>query len=284
MARQGSHTATSLRRHAFEDRLIVAVVLILSIGVATVQADEIVIVSGRDNTLYESTDGSNSNGAGTAMFAGRNSQSENSIRRTLLWFDIAGALPSAATIASVELVLHDSAANDQDETLTIHRVLQNWGEGSSTATGGQGSGTAATPGDATWLHTSFDTDFWDSPGGDIDPIASASLVMGGQGYHTWPSTPELVADAQSWLDGPGANFGWIIIGNENAASSAKRFATREEPDELLRPRLLIQFTPPAAVPALSAWGVIMTALSLLAVGTMVAMRVSIRTNERPSNR
>ena len=41
----------------------------------------------------------------------------------------------------------------------LRNVLTDWGEGSSNDSGQEGNGTLAAPGDATWLHTFFNTDF-----------------------------------------------------------------------------------------------------------------------------
>jgi hypothetical protein len=56
----------------------------------------------------------------------------------------------------------------------------------------------------------------------------------------------MVADVQSWLDNPATNFGWTLLGTENQISSARAFYTRESPDEINRPRLVIEYTPPVA--------------------------------------
>jgi hypothetical protein len=56
----------------------------------------------------------------------------------------------------------------------------------------------------------------------------------------------LVADIQSWLDYPATNFGWLLKTPE-AASDAKRFASREHLVASERPRLVITFIPPASV-------------------------------------
>jgi hypothetical protein len=56
----------------------------------------------------------------------------------------------------------------------------------------------------------------------------------------------MVADVQSWLDGPGGNHGWALLGDESIGGTAKRFDSRGNPDPSLRPELLIDYTPPAA--------------------------------------
>ncbi|MCL4209692.1 MAG: hypothetical protein KJZ68_03420, partial [Phycisphaerales bacterium] len=103
------------------------------------------------------------------------------------------------------------------------------------------------PGDATWLHRFHDTVFWTQPGGDYVAAASASRVVGGLGAYVWGSTPAMVADVQAWLDNPGSNFGWIVIGDESTTTTAKRFDSREHPTQANRPRLTIDYLPAARV-------------------------------------
>ena len=55
----------------------------------------------------------------------------------------------------------------------------------------------------------------------------------------------LAVDVQGWVDDCGAsNFGWVMIGNEGALHTAKRFGSSEGvPGEA--PVLTVEFTPPA---------------------------------------
>jgi len=46
---------------------------------------------------------------------------------------------------------------------------------------------------------------------------------------------------QSWIDTPATNFGWILVGDEATFGSAKRFASREDPFIVSRPRLVVDF-------------------------------------------
>jgi hypothetical protein len=76
--------------------------------------------------------------------------------------------------------------------------------------------------------------------------ASAAAIVGpAHQAYSWESTSTLMADVQSWLDSPGTNFGWFVIGGEGDPTSAKRFAARENLDPTARPTLTIEFTPPA---------------------------------------
>lgn len=208
------------------------------------------IGSSRDNTLYESAAGSLSNGAGQHMFAGRSNQAAGSIRRGLIAFDIAGSVPSGATILSVTLTLNMSQQPGfagGPEAITLHRALADWGEGTSIAAGNEGGGASASAGDATWLHRSFNTSFWTAPGGDFAATPSGSQTVAEIGSYTWESTAEMVADVQLWLESPSTNFGWMIVGNESETQTAKRFDTKEIINPDARPQLNVSYLPPVSV-------------------------------------
>lgn len=192
-----------------------------------------------DNTLY-AVDGGLSNGAGQHFFAGTNSLVEP--KRGLLRFDVASGLPADATIVGVSVVLHMNRSAGGPSLVAFHRVLTDWGEGSTDADGSEGGGGPATPGSATWTHAFHDDMPWGTPGGDLDPAAGAVLLVGDVGVYEWTSAA-LAADVQGWLDGTVAEFGWILIGEELGSSTAKRFDSRESPDSDLRPRLVVEFIP-----------------------------------------
>lgn len=192
----------------------------------------------KDNTLYESELGTVSNGKGQFLFAGNTGNGD--ARRALLAFDVAGNIPASATILSATLTLNMSRSMAAESPVAIHAVAKDWGEGESDAVGEEGAGATATSGDATWLHTFFDTATWTQPGGDYNPTATATTAVSGVGSYSWQS-PALVADVEGWLAAPETNFGWIVIGNESAATSAKRFDSREAANAENRPRLTITY-------------------------------------------
>lgn len=206
----------------------------------------ITLTASKDNTLYESATGNISNGAGDYLFAGQTNQS--AIRRGLLAFDLTDKLPAGATIVSATLQLHMSKTSAGSAAVSLHRVLANWGEGSSNANSNEGGGATASTGDATWLHTLFNTTLWQAPGGDFAPTASATTAVAGVADYQW-RTPALLADVQGWVANPTANFGWLLIGDENANSTAKRFDSRENPTAANRPQLTIVYTVTETTPA-----------------------------------
>ncbi|MBK8979988.1 MAG: DNRLRE domain-containing protein [Planctomycetes bacterium] len=198
----------------------------------------------RDNTLYEDPAGATSNGQGTRMFAGRTAG--GSIRRGLLAFDVAGSVPAGATVVTATLRLEAVMTIAGARQLRLHRTSADWGEGSSVATGGQGGGASAAPGDATWTHRFRGGAAWTRNGGDFATAASATATATGLGAVTFGTTSALVADVQGWLDVPASSAGWTIVGDEAGTTTAYAFATREEPVATRRPTLTITWNPPAA--------------------------------------
>jgi len=200
----------------------------------------------KDNTLYEydPAEGDTSNGAGFHFFAGENALGE--IRRGVLAFDIAGSIPPGSTIVAVSLTMNMSRTMvDTARIVELHKLLADWGEGSSHAPGEEGDGAPAMPNDATWRHRFFDTIFWTTQGGDFSGTVSANQSVGPVGQYTWSST-QMVADVQSWLGNPASNFGWLLLGDESTNGTTKRFDTRESASP---PVLTIEYIPgPRAMP------------------------------------
>jgi len=217
------------------------------------------IPAAKDNTLIEDVTGSLSNGSGTAFFVGNTGQGDafNS-RRGLIQFDIAGSsIPSGTTITGVSLSLFMSqSVSINGQTIALHTVSQDWGEGSSNSPGGIGD--AASAGDATWLHTFFPTPLWTSAGGDFTVISSASVfVPAVVGSYSW-SSAGMVADVQNWLDNPVSNAGWLLLGDESAPSTVMRFNSRES--SMSPPVLSVTYIPEPL------------SLSLLGLGSLVVLR------------
>ncbi|MBK9128461.1 MAG: DNRLRE domain-containing protein [Phycisphaerales bacterium] len=218
-----------------------AVVAAAAVGWITTAswADQVQLSAAKDNTLYQDNTGGLSNGVGENIFAGRTFS--GSLRRAVIAFDLS-SIPAGSTINSVELRLFMNKTRVAGAAVRVHRLLGDWGEGASDADGEEGAGGPAAPGDATWIHRFYDTQFWSGPGGDFAASPSATTTVTFLGSYNW-SGPGMVADVQGWLDNPGSNFGWILIGPENV-QSAKRFSSRESLVASDRPRLTVNFTPP----------------------------------------
>ena len=172
----------------FRNAIALGIALIFAME-GKVAAEVMNFQAAKDNTLYQDDAGSLSNGAGAHLFAGRTGTMLGAMgerRRALIFFNLSGAISAGSTINSVMLTLNASqrSPDDPDRTHTLHRVTADWGEGASNAEDAEGFGIAAEPGDATWLHRFFSTQFWSTPGGDFAAAASASLSVGGTGSYT----------------------------------------------------------------------------------------------------
>ncbi len=212
----------------------------LAVGIAAVSSGITVnLTASKDNTLYESSTGALSNGAGPSFFVGKTGT--NLIRRGLIAFDIAASIPTGATINSATLSLNMSQTVAGPETISLRRALQDWGEGTSNAGASGGGGAAATAGDATWVHTFFSGSLWTSVGGTFSATSSASTSVAGVGVYTW-SSAQLRDDVQDMLDNPSSSFGWGITGNETAISTAKRFESSESLNPAFVPVLRVEYT------------------------------------------
>jgi hypothetical protein len=217
----------------------------------------IVVTPIKDNTLYEDAEGDISNGSGQYIFAGLTGLG---LRRALLAFDLS-SIPPGSIINSVSLTmfLSKSSPNPSPENISLHVATNNWGEGGSNAGEPGGAGTAAQPGDATWVFNFFGSSSWNTPGGDFRVAASATTSVNTvDTTYTW-SGGTLVSDVQAWLDNPETNFGWLVRGNEVTDRSAQRFNSSENTANV--PQLTVLYTIPEP-----------SSLPLLAVGMMLARR------------
>jgi len=223
-------------------KTLVAVLVLSAFGFVdgtSVSAGIVNLTPSKDNTLYEydPLEGDMSNALGLHFFSGETAMGE--LRRGVLAFDIAGNIPPGSKITAVTLSLNMSRTPlDNPRTVELRKLLADWGEGTSMASGEEGDGAPATPNDATWRHRFFDTIFWTTEGGDFSGTVSASQSVGPLGQYTW-SSAQMIADVQSWLDNPASNFGWLVLGDESTVLTSKRFDTRESASP---PVLTIQYT------------------------------------------
>jgi len=222
----------------------------------TLSADVVQLAPVKDNTIYENS-GDRSFGAGKYIFMGMTGGDngiEPSLRRTLLAFDLT-SIPSNAVVNSVEVsftidfVPQSSATPDN---ATLHRLTRDWGEGASDNFGPGGQGEQAEPGDATWTHTFYQTETWNSPGGEFIASASASTLFGSSSPETitFSSSAGLIADVQAWVKQPSSNFGWVLNGDEGTEKNARRLASRESTG-LPGPSLTVDYSIPSVVDNLS---------------------------------
>ena len=87
----------------------------------------------KDNTLYEydPAEGDHSNGAGFHLFAGKNGEGE--VRRGRARVRYRGKIPAGSTITGVILSMNMSMTPTGAVTVELHKLLADWGEGTSHA-------------------------------------------------------------------------------------------------------------------------------------------------------
>ena len=214
----------------------------LCTGVAS--ADSVTPDASRDNTMFESSGGALSSGAGAYIHVGRLGGNGGGLRRRgLIMFDVAESVPAGSTVTSAVLRLGMFRTAVGAQNISAHRVTNDWGEGASSAINGQGA--ASQTGDASWTHTFFSTGLWNQAGGDFVAGSSATTPVSDSGFYTW-SSAQMVTDLQLWLDGTAPNYGWVLIGNESVLKTMKRFDSRENATPGNRPQLTIGYQSAAA--------------------------------------
>ena len=232
-------------------------VAILSICSVANASDLATITTTKDNNIIQSATGVLSN-ALNVLTAGRTNQDAGapvlSIRRALVYFDIAANVPSNATIDSVRLSMYFSKTSGAGTSVDLHKLLKDWGEGTSSFSGGQGA--PASQNDVTWLYTFYNattptsSPVWSTPGGDFDATVSATTYAGtgvgttgieAYGLKSWASST-MTSEVQSWLTTPATNFGWLLQGDESKGQTAKQFLSRENGVAANCPILKVYYT------------------------------------------
>jgi spore coat protein A len=194
----------------------------------------------KDNILYEDAEGDVSNGLGVHLYTGNNSTGR---RRSVVTFDLSG-IPDGAEVEDVQLQLFCNSSTGVSIPITLQRLLQDWGEGTSNATGQEVDGATATTDDATWIHTFYDTAMWTNAGGSFDTMVSATTNVSVQSVPYIWSSAQINEDVQQWFQIPEDNFGWILRGDENSTANTKRFSSRQGVTADEHPRLIITYVVP----------------------------------------
>ncbi|MBI3417288.1 MAG: DNRLRE domain-containing protein [Verrucomicrobia bacterium] len=214
------------------------------------RADEVTLNSVADTTLISTVP--NNNLGGQPFFNAGITQNRTT-NRAVLRFDLTGQIPPGSTILSADLLLEVTRQPKDGyspASFDLHRLLQPWGEGDKTfdSSRSPGLGQPTATNEATWIYRfAFTTNTWTIPGGaatnDFLPFPSTSQAVFdvGSSPYQFPSTAQMVADVQAWLDHPDFNFGWLLKeSSEDTPFTARRFGSREDPNTA--PRLVIEFT------------------------------------------
>lgn len=209
---------------------------VVACGATSARAETTTLPVFADTTISAAAPDHNLGGHGQIL-AGTDGSGR--LRRGLLSFDVAGELPAGAIVHSATLYLTATSANPAAGEFHLHRVLADWGQG----TGSGSAGSPAAPGDATWNNRRHGTAAWGVAGGlsGVDYVASpsATTLVSAAGEYAFPG---LASDVQQMLDGPGGNFGWMLVsGREGTPQTARQFIAGEFGGETI-PRLEIEYS------------------------------------------
>jgi hypothetical protein len=175
-----------------------------------------------DTSIYQDRP-TNSNGGAAFLYAGMTKTS--SPRRALIRFDLS-SLPPGATVTGVALRLTVDRAQPVSSPHTLHRLTENWGEGTTDSGDPGGLGAPAAEGDATWASRFHLQTAWTQAGGDFLTSPSATLAIPASGTATFEGDG-LAEDVRLWQARPELNFGWILLGDETTPFNARRFVAAE---------------------------------------------------------
>lgn len=215
-----------------------AFVLVFACGV---RAATVTLRPVADTSLHEQVP-ENNLGRSSTILVGTTAQGNRT--RALIRFDVSAALPPHANIHSARLQLFltaDASGGSGSLGIQVHRMGSAWSEGTKSGNAGE----PAAPGESTWKWRASPDIAWGIPGalvgGDFAAAASANGVVGGLG--TWSWEAGLADDVRLWLTNAAPNEGWILIAEpEGVARTARRFASREDPDRA--PLLVIDYDIP----------------------------------------
>lgn len=158
----------------------------------------------------------------------RVSQDSTQSHHSLIQFELP-PIPPAARVVSARLELYHKAttASPVDPRVYAHGLTRAWVEGTQ-AGGGPADG-------ATW--NSWDgSSNWSRSGGDYETglLAGSDITLATGDWESW----EITALVRGWVNGDFPNRGLLLRGSDNLDVN---FASKEDPDPALRPKLSITF-------------------------------------------
>ncbi len=180
----------------------------------------------RDNYMYAGGATTNYGGIERMTVCGYASQGAGNIQRGMVRFDLS-SVPAGTAITSAKLYLYSYDAVQSKGSsgfYGVYRLTRDWSE--SASSWNQATGSVA----------------WTTPGGDFlagPDATSAKQPNASPCWYEWDVTDAV----QEMIDGPAANFGWVVKCTDEMLSMQERFYQSDTVNAEFRPKLVISDLP-----------------------------------------
>ena len=174
------------------------------------------------------------------MFAGNlttyswSTSQPHKVANTIIIKSDLSSIPATATILEARFYLYLTGASGENEyNNSIHRII------SKNPQVSQVTGYYAYNGEP-WTPVPAGTTYNDIPLGlaDIEPQEDVVLLDTQAGYRSWLVTGMV----QVWVKDSNTNFGLLIRGEETPTETGRSFASSENQNGEVRPKLIVRYT------------------------------------------
>ncbi|HEX4957486.1 MAG TPA: Ig-like domain-containing protein, partial [Lacibacter sp.] len=179
--------------------------------------------------------GNSTRNYGTCVDISVNRRNGGAAMRGLTKFNLS-AIPAGAVVTSATLRLYLNREGGAAYDISVHKVLEDWSEGTLCNNNGV----------ANWTVRSGTTTNWTTAGGVFGTALATTNIPRTTGvYYQWTG---LQATVNEWLASPSTNYGFLLKAvTENIADDRFEFDSREATN---KPQLVINYTIPAVCAAI----------------------------------
>ncbi len=172
---------------------------------------------GKDSYIVQSAANTN---YGTSTYMGIDTQSGGN-ERPILQFNISN-IPSGSIINSAVLEIYQTIGGGSSFNASVRRILSDWTETQ-----------------VTWNNRT-NTSTWGTAGGNYSSTDYANVTVGTSSgvFVRWNITTLV----QQWFNGTYPNYGLILVSPSSGLDNQKRFASSDNTNETIRPKLTINYT------------------------------------------
>ena len=178
----------------------------------------------RDGYMSAASTGSNYNQVANMRVSGFADQGASQVRRSLVKFDLAGAVAPGTAISSAKVCLYSynpATILGTDGFYGLYPLTQDWGSGA-----------------VTWLRATTSAT-WTTPGGVFQAVPDALVARHSVIEASWYEW-DVTSRVQAWINDGTSNFGWIVkLADENVHAQDDFYQSTATNPLDLRPKLVI---------------------------------------------